>query len=112
MLTKNKASRLVTENQQFAGTGGVSEGNTKACFIPAFQDSCTGQVEVSRFQDGRPAPFHLLDGLPDAWITQRDLQGRVIEIKTSITSGFIRLGKFFTRQQASDFMAQHSAEGI
>ena len=112
MLTKSKASRLVKENEQFAGTGGTSQGNAQASFIPAFQDSRTGQVEISRFQDGRPAPCHLLDGLPEAWITERDLQGRVIEIKSSVISGFIRLDEFFTRQQASDFMAQHSAEGI
>lgn len=112
MLTQQTTLQLAEENRQFAGTGGVSEGNAQANFAPAFQDATTGQIAVSRFQDGRPAPFHLLDGLPEAWIIERDLKGRVVKINASIISGFIRLGEFFTRQQASDFMAQHSPSGI
>lgn len=104
MFAQQHVTRLAEENRQFVGTGGVSENNAKARFAPAFLDSSTGRVEISRFADGRPAPFHLLDGMPEEWIVEKDLKGRVIEIKQEIVSGFVRLGKFFTRQQAADFM--------
>ncbi|MEH6579758.1 MAG: hypothetical protein V7731_22100 [Amphritea sp.] len=112
MYSRQQAPRLVEENRQFAESGGVSEGNAQACFVPAFQDAGTGQVELSRLQDGRLAPCHILDGLPEEWILQRDLKGRVVEIKSTVISGFVRLGLFFTRREASDFMDQLAAEAV
>lgn len=109
MFNQQTTSFLVEENRHFAGTGGVSENNGQARFVPAFQDARTGQVEISRFRDGRPAPFHLIDGLPEDWVTERDLAGRVVKIKSSIISGFVRFGRFFTRQEASDFMEQFAS---
>lgn len=103
MFDQQHASFLVEENRRFAGTGGVSEHNAQARFVPAFQDTYTGQVEISRFRDGRPAPFHLIDGLPEDWIAERDVTGRVVQIKGSIISGFVRFGVFFTRQEASEY---------
>lgn len=93
--------KLLAENQQYAGTGGVSEENAHAGFLPAFKDSESGQIAVSRFKDGRIAPCHLMDGLPENWILSRDPHGRVEEIKPSVISGFVRLGQFFTRQEAA-----------
>lgn len=106
MCNQQTTSFLAEENRQFAGTGGVSENNAQARFVPAFQDARTGQVEISRFGDGRPAPFHLIDGLPDDWVIERDLKGRVVRIKATVISGFVRFGHFFTRQEALDFMEQ------
>jgi len=107
MLAQEHVTRLVEENRQFTGTGGVSENNVKARFTPAFLDVSTGRIEISRFADGRPAPFHLLDGMPEEWIVKKDLKGCVLEIKHNIVSGFVRLGKFFTRQEAADFMEKY-----
>ena len=45
----------------------------------------------------------MLDGLPDEWIIERDLKGRAVKIKSTVISGFVRLGRFFTRQEAADF---------
>lgn len=112
MFRQQSAPRLIEENQQFAGTGGVSEGNSQARFAPAFQDAGTGKIEISRFQDGRPAPCHMLDGLPEEWIVERDLKGRTVKIKSTVISGFVRLGQFFTRQEAADFMQSIPAEAI
>ena len=106
MSTQQRPLFLVSENQRYAGTGGVSENNAVACFVPAFKDVSTGQVELSRYSDGRPAPLHLIEGLPDHWVARRNLAGRTVEIKSTVISGFVRLGCFFTRQEASDFMAQ------
>lgn len=99
---------LFEENEHYSGTGGVSNGNAHASFLPAFMDTATGQIELSRFSDGRMAPCHLLDGLPDSWITDKDLQGRVRSIKSTVVSGFVRMEKFFTREEAAVFMSNYS----
>lgn len=109
MINQRAVAFVAEENRQFAGTGGVSEHNAQARFVPAFQDSRSGQVAISRFRDGWPAPFHIIDGLPDDWITERDLSGRVVKIKSTVISGFVRFGRFFTRQEASDFMELHAS---
>lgn len=109
MISQQHVPQLVKENIQFAGTGGVSEGNAQSRFVPAFQDADTGQVEISCFRDGRQAPCHLVEGLPEDWVTQRDAEGRAVKIKNTVISGFVRLGRFFTRQEAADFMKQQSA---
>ncbi len=110
MFSHQQAQHLVEENRQFAGTGGVSEGNAQAYFTPAFQDAGSGQIEISRFQGGLPAPCHLLDGLPVEWVTERDSKGRVVRVKSTVISGFVRNGKFFTRRQAAIYMAHLSAD--
>lgn len=92
---------LKTENQVFRGTGGRSEENRSGGFCPAFMDMQTSRVYPSRFADGRPAPFHMLDGLPDEVILARDISGRVASIKSSVVSGFLRVGRFFTREEAA-----------
>lgn len=98
---------LLKENHEFKGTGGVSGANFHAEFVPAFKDLSTGAVEISRFKDGRKAPFHLFDGLPKEWILKRDVEGRVMAVKKTIVSGFVRFNKFFTRKEASDFISYH-----
>ncbi len=55
---------LLAHNRRFAGTAGVSAGNREQGFRPAFFDTDKGSVHLSRFADGRPAPMHVLDGLP------------------------------------------------
>lgn len=92
---------LKTENQVHWGTGGRSEENRSIGFRPAFMDMQTSLVYPSRFADGRPAPFHLLDGLPDEVVMMRDVSGRVASIKSSVVSGFLRMGRFFTREEAA-----------
>lgn len=96
--------RLISDNEKFKGTGGVSEENKSAGFIPAFMDKRTGLVEVSRFKDGRIAPCHLLDGLPEDWIQERDHHGKALSMKESVISGFVRLGNFFTRSEAAELV--------
>ena len=92
---------LKQENRRFAGTGGVSQGNHHRRFQPAFRDTTTGRTELARFADGRPAPMHLLDGLPHEWITELDQAGRVRAVIQSVVSGFVRDGIFYTREQAA-----------
>lgn len=95
------ANELQRENAAFRATGGVSEENRDHGFRPAFLDTETGRVYLSRSRDGCPAPFHRLDGLPDELVSERDDQGRVLAVKVSVISGFERGGSFYTRDQAA-----------
>lgn len=92
---------LQRENREFRNTGGRSEENRPLGFRPAFKDVASGAVYDSRFADGRPAPFHLLDGLPEDVILQRDPTGRIGRVKDSIVSGFVLNGRFYTREEAA-----------
>jgi len=85
---------LRRDNLAFRGTGGVSEENRCMGFSPAFLDSPTGQVYRCRFPDGSPAPCHLLHGIPEALL-----------VKSSLVSGFIRDGRFYTREQAAHILS-------
>lgn len=92
---------LKADNQAFVGTGGVSADNHCRGFIPGFMDRETGAVYCSCWADGRPAPFHALDGLPAHLIRERDCCGHITAIKASVIAGFIRQGRFYTREQAA-----------
>lgn len=98
LLTRQRIRR---ENLAFAGTGGVSAENRCRRFEPAFRDEATGRVELSRYANGALAPMHLIDGLPDEWIRERDDAGRARALKSTIATGFVRDGRFYTREQAA-----------
>lgn len=99
MNTAMTQASLKVQNDQFQGTPGVSSGCKDLGFVPAFLNADTGETCRSRFADGRPAPMHLLDGLPDSWVLNRNAQRRVTKIKACIVSGFLREGRFYTREQ-------------
>lgn len=101
--------RLREENVAFAGTGGVSRENRSGGFSPAFYDTESGFVQVARFGDGAPTPMHLLDGLPDEWVKRRRPSGSVVAVKDSVIAGFVRQGRFYTRQQAAEAMGALAA---
>ena len=100
-------TRLAAQNRRFEGTGGVSGENRTLGFLPAFADICTGAVYLSRFADGRLAPMHLLEGLPEKIVEQRGSGGRVTMIKDSVIAGFVRDGQFYTREQAARVATKH-----
>jgi hypothetical protein len=92
---------LRAQSDAYRGTGGCSEENGDCGFRPAFRDDDSGIIYRARFLDGRLAPFHLLDGLPDEVVVTRTETGRVIAVKGSLVSGFVRLGRFYTRDEAA-----------
>ncbi len=92
---------LWRENKFFQGTGGVSRGNRQLRFEPAFRDAETGTVYRSCHGDGSPAPCHLLDGLPPDLAVARDGSGRITAVKGSVVAGFVREGRFYTREEAA-----------
>lgn len=95
---------LQAQNRQFKGTGGVSQENRSSGFIPAFQDTLTGTVYRSCFANGAFAPVHVLDGLPSALVMQRSSSGRVVAVIDSVIAGFLRGGRFYTRNEAVNAM--------
>lgn len=92
---------LLCQNLKFRGTGGRSQANRGAGFTPAFLDEETGRTEPSRLPGGVPAPIHLLCGLPDEWVVTRDASGGVVAVKASIVAGFLRGGRFYSREEAA-----------
>ena len=93
--------RINEENHRYHNTGGISEQNRSSGFAPAFRDDESGRAELSRFENGLPAPIHLLEGAPEAWVVERDLAGTVLALKPSIIAGFLRDGRFYTREEAA-----------
>ncbi|MEN8133211.1 MAG: hypothetical protein ABFS45_24135 [Pseudomonadota bacterium] len=92
---------LAQQNHTFRETGGVSEGNRDQGFRPAFLDQSTGTSYLSRFADGRIAPLHVLDGLPDELVVERDMSGHVMVVEDCVIAGFLRSELFYTREQAA-----------
>lgn len=92
---------LVQQNVDYSGGGGVSRGNVRAGFVPAFHHQETGQSVISSYADGAPAPVHVLDGLPDDWIDHRDNGGSVKRVSACVIAGFLRGGVFYTREAAA-----------
>ncbi len=89
------------QNQQFIGTGGISEENNTAGFQPAYRHAETGEALISCFSDGTPAPVHILEGLPATWVTGRDSHGKVTHVSSAVVAGFLRNGVFYTREDAA-----------
>lgn len=89
------------ENELYANTRGTSQANRALGWRPGYLNKATGELALSRFADGRPAPIHVLDGLPEAWVQSRDAAGHVLAAEPEIVSGFIRDGRFYTREQAA-----------
>ena len=54
----------------------------------------------------------MLDGLPDAVIVRRNRSGKVTAVRGSIVAGFLRDGRFYTREQAVDYLADDEAARI
>lgn len=91
---------LVAQNDHYGNSPACSAGNRRLGFLPAFMDTATGAVYPSRFADGRPAPVHLLDGLPQHVVVARAADGRVRAAKPTILPGFVRDWRFYTREEA------------
>jgi hypothetical protein len=101
---------LQLETAAHRGTGGVSAENRALGFRPAFRDTDTGQTYPSMFADGRPAPFHVLDGMPEPVVLARDRNGRVSRVLGSIVAGFLREGVFYTRAEAAALVSEDAAQ--
>ncbi|WP_290652135.1 hypothetical protein [Aquisalimonas sp.] len=96
---------LAIERDWFEGTGGESSVCCDHGLVPGFSDEETGCVYRALYRDGSPAPMHVLDGLPDEVVLDRDADGHVMAVKSSLVSGFIFNGCFYTREEAAALIA-------
>ncbi|MBS1202356.1 MAG: hypothetical protein H6R22_865 [Chromatiaceae bacterium] len=96
---------LRDENVLFEATRGVSRNNRSSGFTPGYLNTATGERVPSRFADGSLAPVHLLDGLPESWVAGRNDDGHVTRTRPGIIAGFLRDGRFFTREEAARLAA-------
>lgn len=90
---------LLQENECFSDTPGISENNRERGFHPAFQDTETGNIYLSRFANGRPSPVHVLAGLPNELVTRYSASGEVCAVSPTVISGFVLDGRFYTRAE-------------
>ena len=96
---------LRQQSRLYQGTGGASADNRDAGFIPAFLDRTNNKTYPSVFADGRAAPVHVLDGLPESVIVRRSRAGKVTAVKGCIIAGFLLADRFYTREQAVEYLA-------
>ncbi len=75
-----------------------------AGFLPAFRHDETGEVRLCQLADGRIACLHLLDSLPEAWVAERDHQGRPVALIDKVRAGYWRGSEFWT---LSDLVHPH-----
>lgn len=92
---------LARENRNFRATAATSENCQSSGFVPAFYDTLSGRSVISRYADGRPAPIHLLEGVPVEWVSEYDAEGHVAALRPGVISGFLRAGRFYTREQVA-----------
>lgn len=93
---------LRSENIDYEGTRGISQNNRASGFRPAFLDTSSGRIEISRLKDGQEAPIHMIGWLPKEWAVMVDENELVIELKPEIVAGFERGGSFYTRDEAAE----------
>lgn len=79
----------------------ADNANRQDGFTPAYLDTRTGIALPSRYVNGIPAPVHVLDGLPAHWVLDRDARGRVLAARPGVIDGFLRDGRFYTREEAA-----------
>lgn len=87
---------------------GSSRSVRPAGFRPAFRDERTGDVYLSRFKDGTSAPMHVLAYLPAELLTDHGASNRPSTLQPFVTSGFVREGVFFDRDQAARVTAREN----
>jgi hypothetical protein len=103
-------SILAQQNAKYRGSGGISSENRHLGFRPAFRNAETGHIYPSRFADGRLAPVHVIDGLPDDVVVARTAAGKVLSVKPSLQSGFLFDGCFYDRDEAAAYLAYRLAD--
>jgi|GEM_PF-2693923 len=81
------------------GTSEARRGGSDS-LTPAFLDTRTGTIYQSCYADGRPAPVHMLDGLPASLLVRRDRGAQTPSVREAVVAGYVRRGYFLTREQA------------
>jgi len=96
---------LAQQNLMFHGTGSTGPQSRSYGFNPAFLDEKTKTVYLARYPDGRIAPMHISNSLPDKLLAQKNVCGVVVSGTEEVTAGFTKDGLFYTRAQAEKAVA-------
>jgi len=83
--------------------GSTSNETEKPDFIPAYYDTETDTVYLSRFSNGTVAPVHVLDRIPRELLQQ----GESDELSGKVVVGFVLNDRFYTREQALEALNEH-----
>jgi hypothetical protein len=92
-------------NYRFDGGAVRSERLADLGFRPAYMDYSTLAIYPCTFADGRPAPTHTREGLPDDVVAIRGPEGQVLATKSTLVAGYVRGGYFFTLERAERMSA-------
>ena len=71
-------------------------------FVPAYYDSETETVYLSRYSNGKQAPVHVLDTIPEELLQQNREHEAAHQSEPSprLIVGFVHNNRFYTRAQA------------
>jgi hypothetical protein len=108
MKRLNLTITVLNEENEPYDESGIFGTHRDPGFRPAFFDCATCTTYLSRYRDGRAAPLHLLDGLPDEVVLLRAEDGRVVMTKPTLFAGFERNGFFYTRASTARALAEWS----
>ncbi len=101
-MARHRNQQAVTaESRRYSGTCGESELACQNQFAPAFCNRADGRVELARLPNGNPAPMHLISALPQDWAARCDDKGHVLTLIDSIEAGFVKNGRFYSREEAA-----------
>jgi len=99
--------KLGDEVKQFKGTGGISSENK---LTAGFRHKKTGEIFEAKDETGRNTSIHLLGGIPAKYVTEVDPRdGVTIAVSGDIEAGFIKDGKFLTREEAAQLTRPDAA---
>ena len=89
-------SQVEQQRNVFDQLGGAVFRDASFGFMPAFLDLNTRETHLSAYKDGQPAVVHLLDGLPQYWVSEWGTDGRAVALKSTVIAGFMRNSRFYT----------------
>ena len=68
---------------------------------PAFRHTRTGEAHLAQTEKGVPAADYAFNGLPDAWVIERDAQGTPVALHPDVVAGYWRDARFIALSQLS-----------
>lgn len=91
----NGAAGVLIEPLPLAETSPTGQRPDRERLQPAFYDTLNGEIYVSRFADGNPAPVHLPHGLPEGLRDDRRSPGH--RLKDHVLVGYLCGQRFYPR---------------
>jgi hypothetical protein len=104
-------NELKFQNIVWRGTGALSAENRDQGFTPAFLDTERKEIYLSRHANGDVATVHILDGLPEHLRLSGETSATASKAKSNVIAGFVRDGKFYTREEAAAWIKESLDDG-